>query len=101
MRPHDSAAVRERGGKMLVDVTVGVPDPAAVDVDDLDLYARQRLAIGGEGALVIHAPTSTPASPKGFGPLCRLMTHFHWQDRRLAVAWSIIPKISLRSGADE
>ena len=25
--------VRERGGKMLVDVTVGVPDPAAVDVD--------------------------------------------------------------------
>lgn len=25
--------VRERGGKMLVDVTVGVPDPAAVDVE--------------------------------------------------------------------
>lgn len=25
--------VRERGGRMLVDVTVGVPDPAAVDVD--------------------------------------------------------------------
>jgi uncharacterized protein (TIGR02058 family) len=25
--------VRERGGKMLVDVTVGVPDPAAVKVD--------------------------------------------------------------------
>ena len=24
--------VRERGGKMLVDVTVAVPDPAAVDV---------------------------------------------------------------------
>jgi len=51
-------------------------------------------------SLVIHAPASTPASPKGFGPLCRLMTHFHWQDRRLAVAWSIIPKVSLRSGAD-
>jgi hypothetical protein len=51
-------------------------------------------------SLVIHAPPSTPASPKGFGPLCRLMSHFHWQDRRLAVAWSIIPKISLRSGAD-
>ncbi|HEU5320471.1 MAG TPA: Lin0512 family protein [Methylomirabilota bacterium] len=26
-------AVRERGGRMLVDVTVGVPDPAAVDVE--------------------------------------------------------------------
>jgi uncharacterized protein (TIGR02058 family) len=25
--------VRERGGRMLVDVTVGVPDPAAVDAD--------------------------------------------------------------------
>lgn len=25
--------VRARGGRMLVDVTVGVPDPAAVDVD--------------------------------------------------------------------
>jgi uncharacterized protein (TIGR02058 family) len=25
--------VRERGGKMLVDVTVGVPDPSKVDVD--------------------------------------------------------------------
>ena len=25
--------VRERGGKMLVDVTVGVPDPGAVDID--------------------------------------------------------------------
>jgi len=25
--------VRERGGKMLVDVTVGVPDPASVDVE--------------------------------------------------------------------
>jgi len=25
--------LRERGGKMLVDVTVGVPNPAAVDVD--------------------------------------------------------------------
>src|SRR6266705_6420681 len=25
--------VRSRGGKMLVDVTVGVPDPASVDVD--------------------------------------------------------------------
>jgi uncharacterized protein (TIGR02058 family) len=27
------ADVRERGGRMLVDVTVGVPDPAAVDVE--------------------------------------------------------------------
>jgi uncharacterized protein (TIGR02058 family) len=26
------AAVRERGGKMLVDVTVAVPDPASVDI---------------------------------------------------------------------
>ena len=26
-------AVRERGGKMLVDVTVGVPDPTKVDVE--------------------------------------------------------------------
>ena len=25
--------IRERGGKMLVDVTVGVPDPASVDVE--------------------------------------------------------------------
>jgi len=25
--------IRERGGKMLVDVTVGVPDPKAVDVE--------------------------------------------------------------------
>lgn len=27
------AGVRERGGRMLVDVTVGVPDPASVDVE--------------------------------------------------------------------
>ena len=27
--------VRERGGKMLVDVIVGVPDPAAVDVEQV------------------------------------------------------------------
>ena len=26
-------SVRERGGRMLVDVTVGVPDPGAVDVE--------------------------------------------------------------------
>jgi uncharacterized protein (TIGR02058 family) len=26
-------AVRARGGKMLVDVTIGVPDPATVDVE--------------------------------------------------------------------
>ena len=25
--------IRERGGKMLVDVTVGVPDPGTVDID--------------------------------------------------------------------
>ncbi len=28
--------VRDRGGKMLVDVVVGVPDPAAVDVEQVE-----------------------------------------------------------------
>ena len=75
----------ERGGLLLLSGSQCEPT--------LKLRSRQR-------SLVIHAPTSTPASPKGFGPLCRLMTDFHWQDKRLAVAWTIIPEVSLRSGAD-
>jgi hypothetical protein len=51
-------------------------------------------------SLVIQAPASTPASPRVFGPLCRLMTDFQWQGERLVVAWSIIPEISLRGGVE-
>ena len=40
--------VRERGGTMLVDVTVGVPDPAAVDVD----LVRRELP---HGEVTVHA----------------------------------------------
>src|SRR5437899_11381537 len=35
--------IRERGGRMLVDVTVAVPDPAAVDVE----HVRRELPHGG------------------------------------------------------
>jgi uncharacterized protein (TIGR02058 family) len=40
--------IRERGGEMLVDVTIGVPDPSAVDVE----------AVKGElphGVVTVHA----------------------------------------------
>ena len=81
---HSWVLAYERGGLLLLGGSQCEPT--------LTLKSRHQ-------SLVIHAPTSTPASPKGFGPLCSLMTHFHWQGRRLAVAWSIIPKISLSSGA--
>ena len=83
--PHSWVLAYERGGLLFLGGSQCKPT--------LTLKSRHQ-------SLVIRAPTSTPASPKGFGPLCRLMTHFHWQDRRLAVAWSIIPKVSLRSGVD-
>ena len=51
-------------------------------------------------ALVAAAPSSTPASPKNFGPLCRAMNAFAWQRPRLLIAWSLIPKISIESHTD-
>ena len=50
--------------------------------------------------IAIPAPLSTPASPKGFGRLCRSMTDFSWTGRQLLVAWSILPDVSLRSHTD-
>ena len=48
----------------------------------------------------LPAPLSTPASPKDFGRLCRLMTDFSWLGGQLLVAWSILPDVSLRSHTD-
>jgi len=50
--------------------------------------------------IALPAPVSTPASPKDFGRLCRLMTDFSWRGRQLLVAWSILPDVSLRSHTD-
>jgi len=63
---------------------------------------RPRLLVRfpGRRTQVVTAPASTPFSPKDFGPLCRLMTGFAWQGRRLVVAWAIIPKISLNAHTD-
>jgi hypothetical protein len=48
----------------------------------------------------IPAPASTPVSPKNLGPLCTRVTSFSWTGRRLLIAWSLIPKISLEAHAD-
>jgi hypothetical protein len=53
-----------------------------------------------ERSFVIRAPASTSASPKGFGPLCRLLTGVTWQGSRLLAAWYVIPKLSLQAHAD-
>ncbi len=48
----------------------------------------------------LPAPTSTPASPREFGRLCRLMTGVAWRGKRLLIAWSVLPAVSLRAHAD-
>jgi len=60
---------------------------------------RPRLVVQAPGGrkITIPAPMSTPASPKEFGRLCRLMTDFAWSGRQLLVAWSVLPDVSLRS----
>jgi hypothetical protein len=50
--------------------------------------------------LVAAAPSSTRASPKNFGPLCRELNAFVWQPPRLLVAWSLIPELSIQSHTD-
>ena len=63
---------------------------------------RPRLVVRvrGKRTQAVTSPTSTPASPKNFGPLCALMTGFAWQGRRLLVARAIIPRISLTAAND-
>ena len=63
---------------------------------------RPRLVVQAPGGrrIALPAPVSTPASPKDFGRLCRLMTDFSWMGRQLLVAWSILPDVSLRSHTD-
>jgi hypothetical protein len=58
---------------------------------------RPRLVVRSRShpKLVINAPATTPASPREFGPLCRRLTDLAWQDGRLLVAWSVLPKASL------
>jgi hypothetical protein len=60
---------------------------------------RESIALrtGGGRTLAVAAPASTPASPRGFGRLCRLLDGFSWRNGRLLVAWTIVPDISLRS----
>src|SRR5262249_6894353 len=50
--------VRERGGTMLVDVTVAVPDPAAVDV----AVVKRELP---HGEVTVHAGAGGPRGPGG------------------------------------
>src|SRR5258706_3150830 len=47
--------VRERGGRMLVDVTIGVPDPDSVKLD----VVRQELP---HGEVTVHAVNGVPRS---------------------------------------
>jgi uncharacterized protein (TIGR02058 family) len=51
-------AVRERGGRMLVDVTVGVPNPAAVDVERV----RKELPHGEVTVRAVPGGLSVPGS---------------------------------------
>jgi len=50
--------VRERGGRMLVDVTVGVPDPASVDVDRV----RRELPHGEVTVRAVHGGLRAPGA---------------------------------------
>jgi len=50
--------VRERGGKMLVDVTVGVPDPPSVDVD----VVRRELPHGEVRVRAVSGGLSVPGA---------------------------------------
>ena len=63
---------------------------------------RPRLVVQATGGrrIAVPAPSSTPASPKDFGRLCRSMMDFSWSGRQLLVSWSVLPDISLRSHTD-
>lgn len=50
--------VRERGGKMLVDVTVAVPDPASVDVE----VVRRELPHGEVSVRAVGGGLSVPGA---------------------------------------
>src|SRR2546430_5864742 len=50
--------IRERGGRMLVDVTVGVPDPDAVDVDRV----RRELPHGEVAVRAVSGGLRVPGS---------------------------------------
>jgi uncharacterized protein (TIGR02058 family) len=50
--------IRERGGRMLVDVTIGVPDPASVDVDRV----RGELPHGEVTVRAVHGGLRAPGS---------------------------------------
>jgi hypothetical protein len=50
--------------------------------------------------LRLPAPRSTPASPTAFGRLCRTLSGFSWTGRRLFLAWSLIPKVSLQGHSE-
>src|SRR4029450_644138 len=54
--------VRERGGKMLVDVTVGVPDPDSVKLD----VVRQELP---HGEVTVRAVNGGPGPPRSGTPV--------------------------------
>jgi hypothetical protein len=82
------------------------PSPLAEEQGSLLLLSgpqcSQRVAVrlpdGRE--LRLPAPKSTPASPRDFGRLCRSVSGFSWRGRRLFVAWSLIPKISLQGHSE-
>jgi len=48
----------------------------------------------------VPAPSSSPASPTKFGPLCRQLMGYAWTGDRLFLAWSITPKISIEAHDD-
>jgi uncharacterized protein (TIGR02058 family) len=50
--------IREKGGEMLVDVTIGVPDPAAIDLDAV----KSELP---HGVVTVKAATGGLRSPVG------------------------------------
>jgi len=61
---------------------------------------RLVVRLTGRRSFVVDAPASTPASPKDLGPLCRQITDFVWQERRLLVSWSVIPEASVDAHSD-
>ena len=58
------------------------------------------LAVAGGRTVALPAPTSTPASPKEFGRLCRVLTDVAWRGSRLLVAWAVLPELTLRTHGD-
>jgi hypothetical protein len=84
------------------------PTPSLLDGENGRLLLSSRedcketlaVRLPGRPGFALSAPTSTPVSPTAFGALCRQLTGFAWDRKRLVAAWSLIPSLSLQSQKD-